>query len=85
MPGGLPVGGTGVGAAVVVEAIGPVGFAERWLFEAGDLAHARPGVGVGRAGEDETIVEEDGFDFFGGHEDSLVRWASPPEEPWRAG
>ncbi len=52
-------------AAVVGVAVGPVLAVEELFAEAGDGAHALPGAGVGCAGEDHAVVEEDCFD--GGH------------------
>ncbi len=46
-------------AAVVGVAIGPVAVVEMIFGEAGDGAHADPGGGVGRTGENHAVVEED--------------------------
>ena len=59
----VPVGLAGEIAAVVGVAVGPVAAVEAVFAEAGDGAHARPGCGVGRAGEDHAVVEEDCLNF----------------------
>jgi hypothetical protein len=45
-------------AAIVGVAVGPVTVAERFFAETGDGAHASPGGGVGWAGENHAVVEE---------------------------
>jgi hypothetical protein len=40
-------------------AMSPVAAAELLLVQAGDGAHLRPGCGIGWAGEDHAVVEED--------------------------
>jgi len=52
-------------AAVVGVTVGPVLAVEDFFVETGDGEHALPGGGVGWAGEDHAVVEEDCFD--GGH------------------
>ena len=60
----VPEGFAGEVAAVVGVAVGPVARGGGRLFaEAGDGAHARPGGGVGWAGEDHAVVEEDCLNF----------------------
>lgn len=56
---GLPVGASGEMAEIVVEAMTPVGVVKRGVVRVEDGVHAAPGVWVGRAGEDEAVVEED--------------------------
>ena len=60
-------------AAVVGVAVGPVFAVEGGFVERGDEAHALPGGGVGRAGEDEAVVEEDGGDLDGGLDAGPIR------------
>ena len=57
----MPVGFGGEVAAVVGVAVGPVPAVEVLFAEAGDGAHAGPGGGVGWAGENHAVVEEDCF------------------------
>ena len=54
---GLPVGDGVEGAAVVVEAVVPVGGVEELFVGGEDLFEAGPGGGVGWAGEDHAVVE----------------------------
>jgi hypothetical protein len=58
----VPVGLAGEVAAVVGVAVGPVAAVKGFFVEAGDGAYADPGCGVGRAGQDHTVVKEDCFD-----------------------
>jgi len=55
-----PIAGPLEVAAVVGVAVLPVGGVELVFVEGGEGAEAGPGLGVGRAGEDEAVVEEDG-------------------------
>jgi len=57
----VPVGLAGEIAAVVGMAVGPIAAVERLFVEAGDRAHSGPGCGIGWAGQDHTVVEEDCF------------------------
>ena len=50
-------------AAIVGVAVGPVFAVEEFFAEAGDGAHAGPCGGVGWAGEDHAVVEEDCLDW----------------------
>ncbi len=50
-------------AAVVGVTVGPVLAMEKLIAETGDGEHALAGGGVGLAGEDESVVEEDCFDW----------------------
>ena len=59
----MPVGLAGEVAAIVGVAVGPVAAVEGFFVEAGDGSHAGPGCGVGRAGQDHTVVEENCFDL----------------------
>lgn len=58
----LPVGVPGEDAAIVGVAVRPVAAVEGVFRKGGNGAHAGPGFGVGGAGEDEPVVEEDGAD-----------------------
>jgi len=57
----VPEGNTREGASVVVVAVGPVLAVERLFVEVSDGADALPGCGVGWAGEDHAVIEEDCF------------------------
>ena len=59
----VPEGFGGEVATVVGVAVGPVAVVEMVFAEAGDGAHARPGGGVGWAGEDHAVVEENCFNW----------------------
>jgi hypothetical protein len=58
----VPIGPASEVAPVVGVAVGPVAAVEEFLVEVGDGAHLRPGCGIGWAGEDHAVVEEDCLD-----------------------
>jgi len=58
---GVPKGLAGEVTPVVGVAVGPVAVMELIFGEACDGAHLLPGCGIGRAGENHTVVEEDRF------------------------
>ena len=61
-PGGFVPEGFGFEvAAVVGVAVSPVSMVKQFFGEAGDGAHVGPGGWVGRAGEDQAVIEEDCF------------------------